>query len=342
MNPAVEVALIANREVKKNFRSVKGILLAVLTIMGGVAFTFILSGSEKVRSKIEQQAKLQQQMQEQMQQENLPPDGSGAPALDPLQRNAPPRGNGSSGSHRPTTPGKPPGEASKPAEIKVTAEDLKKFNTAVYEEAGLAPSVAAYLGRAPMSLVMVLFVSVWLSPLLVSLLGFDGVSSDLQYRAYRFWATRSRRWSFLLGKFLGLFVSVAITTLAMNFIMWIAIAARGEEPFFTCVSWGFQLWMRVLPAVAGWMGIVTLISASVRVPILSLLTTFAAFFAVFVIWIIGVNVDNDFLKMVCPYGYVTHLLDTKIDQYLIGLMLSLGSVGVWIGGAVGIFRWRDV
>ena len=312
MNPAVEVTLIARREVKKNFRSVKGILLAVLTIMGGVAFTFILSGSEKVRSKIEQQTQLQQQLQE---LQESPPDGSGA---------------------------KPSKEGAKPANVKVSADDLKKFNTAVYKEAGLEASVAEYLGRAPMSLVMVLFVSVWLSPLLVSLLGFDGVSSDLQYRAYRFWAVRSRRWSFLVGKFLGLFISVAITTLAMNVIMWIAIAVRGEEPFLMCASWGSQLWLRSLPAVAGWMGIVTLISASVRVPILSLLTTFAAFFGVFVIWWIGINTDNVFLKMVCPYGYVTHLLDTKIDQYLIGLLLSLGSVGAWIGGAIGIFRWRDV
>lgn len=47
MNPVVEVALIAQRELRRNFRSAKGVVMAVLTLLGGIGITLI-------RLKVEQ------------------------------------------------------------------------------------------------------------------------------------------------------------------------------------------------------------------------------------------------------------------------------------------------
>ncbi|MGH7280217.1 MAG: hypothetical protein ACRELY_01720, partial [Polyangiaceae bacterium] len=47
MNPVFEVALIAQRELRRNFRSAKGVVMAVLTLLGGV-------GVALVRLKVEQ------------------------------------------------------------------------------------------------------------------------------------------------------------------------------------------------------------------------------------------------------------------------------------------------
>src|SRR4029077_12246816 len=90
-------------------------------------------------------------------------------------------------------------------------------------KAGTAPAIAAYIAHMPLSLVTFLKVLVWIGPLLVALLGFDSVSGDLQHRSVRYWTVRSRRWSYLLGKFFGLWGIVSIVTLALTVLSSIAV-----------------------------------------------------------------------------------------------------------------------
>jgi ABC-type transport system involved in multi-copper enzyme maturation permease subunit len=49
MSPAVEVALVAQRELRKNVRSAKGIALLVLSLLGGVVVALVLAFLEKLR-----------------------------------------------------------------------------------------------------------------------------------------------------------------------------------------------------------------------------------------------------------------------------------------------------
>ena len=72
------------------------------------------------------------------------------------------------------------------------------------------------LANAPIKLVILFFIAVWLVPLLVMIIGFDGISSDLQYRSVRYWTIRTRRPSYYVGKFLALWIIIGLVTLVMQ------------------------------------------------------------------------------------------------------------------------------
>ena len=52
-----------------------------------------------------------------------------------------------------------------------------KAFTEIYGDAG----TGEWLSGAPIKLVVLFFVAVWLAPLLVMIIGFDGISADLQH-----------------------------------------------------------------------------------------------------------------------------------------------------------------
>jgi ABC-type transport system involved in multi-copper enzyme maturation permease subunit len=51
MNPGAEVALVVERELRKNVRSAKGIVLLILSVLGGVAVALVLAFAEKMKSE---------------------------------------------------------------------------------------------------------------------------------------------------------------------------------------------------------------------------------------------------------------------------------------------------
>src|SRR5262249_27112151 len=148
--------------------------------------------------------------------------------------------------------------------------DMKK---AAIEKATGDASLAAYIASVPYSLLLFLKVTVWLGPLLIALLGFDTVSSDIQHRSVRFLTIRTRRWSFLTGKFLALWGLVALITLVLNVLAGTVAAARGYVTVGQLFTWGLRFWLTSLPISAAWAAIATFISSLFRTPILALLTT---------------------------------------------------------------------
>ena len=56
-------------------------------------------------------------------------------------------------------------------------------------------------------------VSLVLMPAVVLLLGFDSVSAERQHRTVRYWTIRTRRASYIVGKFLGLWATCGIVAL---------------------------------------------------------------------------------------------------------------------------------
>jgi ABC-type transport system involved in multi-copper enzyme maturation permease subunit len=148
------------------------------------------------------------------------------------------------------------------------------------------PSLAHYIAHIPTSLLIFLQITIWLSPLLVALLGFDGISGELQHRAIRFWTVRTRRSSFFVGKLLGLWALVGIIIFVINGLAGGVALARGYVGVGDLASWGIRFWLVALVIAGAWAAIATVISACFRSPILALLTTFAIFF---VLWTAGVG-----------------------------------------------------
>ncbi|HEX4512834.1 MAG TPA: ABC transporter permease subunit, partial [Polyangiaceae bacterium] len=198
MSPASEIALIAGRELKKSIRSVKGIILGILTLLGSLLAVLICIWIE---------SNVRQDM--------------GAESTQAYQ------------------------DAYEQAAVK----------------AGTDAGVAHYIAHMPLSLVTFLKVLVWIGPLLVALLGFDSVSGDMQHRSVRFWTVRSRRWSYLLGKFFGLWGIVSIVTLALTVLSSIAVLVRGYITIGDFFTWGLRCWVISAMIVGVWTAVATFISS---------------------------------------------------------------------------------
>ncbi len=278
MNPLAEVGLIVGRELRKNFRSIKGLILCALALLGGFGTTMLLLWVEKMKRQ--------------------------------------------------------------------SAADLSLDQLHAIREAGLSKvygeEQGKYLADAPEVLLLMLLITIWVGPLFIALMGFDGISGELQHRSVRYWTVRTRRASFYVGKFVGSWAVVSTVTFALNLVVWIATMARGEATLASCVSWGLRFWLVSLPIGAAWCGIATLVASQFRTPMLSLLVTFAAFFVIWLVYVIGGVTGRAWMMHIYPNYYDVYLLSPKLDQFAKGLGACLGFAGATTALGAYVFTRRDL
>lgn len=279
MSPLTEIRHVAQRELTKSFRSAKGIVLLVLSLLGGTGATLLI-------------VKAQQLKREKLAQ------------LDP--------------SH------------------------LKELREEAATQIFGDPLTGKSLAEAPEVLIAVLMLTVWLTPLVISLLAFDSVSGDMQHKAVRYWTLRTRRTSYFVGKWAGIFASVSALTLAMHAIIWVLCIVRGEAPAGSALGWGLKFWLVTLPISAVWCGLSVFVSSLFKSPIISLLVTFASFFALWLLWMVGQVTHADALMYAYPNFYDALLVHPQINKSMTGLAACLGMVGLYVGAGSFLFTKRDV
>jgi ABC-type transport system involved in multi-copper enzyme maturation permease subunit len=279
VSPISEVRLVAQRELRKSFRSAKGIVLLVLSLLGGTAIAQLLVWIEKL--KREQLAD-------------------------------------------------------------VNPETVRSFRVQALTKAFSDEATGKALADVPEVLLAMFFITVWLTPMLISLLGFDSVSADVQHRTVRYWTLRTRRPSYVIGKWLGLWTTVSIITLTMHVVIWVLCVARGQGTAAMTFGWGVRLWLISLPMSAVWSAVATLVSSMFRTPIVALLSTFAAFFFLFIVWVIGVRYEVDALVYVYPNAYDSLLIHQRADKFLKGLAGCIAMVIAYMGVTTVTFARRDV
>jgi ABC-2 type transport system permease protein len=225
VNPLVEVWLIVAREIRKNMRSVKGLVMLGLSVLGAIASVMRQPRFEEALKKAE---------------------GMGT-------------------------------EAFHDAKVQVIA--------GMYRD----DKIGERLADAPTRLVIFFFIAVWLTPLLVAVVGFDGISADLQHRSVRYWTIRTRRASYYVGKYLGLWAAVGAMTLVMHSIVWIVMIGRVDATATETLAWGIRFWLVSLPITGAWCAVSTLIGSFFRTPMVGLLLTCAAFFVMFFVGFVLAN-----------------------------------------------------
>ncbi|WP_394824362.1 ABC transporter permease [Pendulispora albinea] len=274
-----EVGLIASREIRKNLRSLKGLTMVVLSLLGAIAVASIIAKGQKMD------------------------------------------------------------------EVNIGLERLHEMQEAVLTKKYDDPAMGQYLGGAPFVLISLLFISIWLSPLLVTILGFDAVAADLQHRTVRYWTVRSRRASYFVGKVLGLWGVVAAITLVMHVLIWCAtliIGGAGTAAPGATFSWGFHFYLVTLPIAAAWCGLATLISSQFRTPILALFVVGAVFAALWVIDVIAVFREVKWATYFYPNSYDALLLSPKGDQVALGALACFGIAALTTAAGTFFFTRRDV
>jgi ABC-type transport system involved in multi-copper enzyme maturation permease subunit len=276
LSPAVEIQLLVARELRKSFRSVKGILLAVLSILGGGGVAMAFAWLDRIRH------------------EHLPP-----------------------------------------------GVDVHELQQQVFEPV-YGAETGRFLADCPYSLWLMLEITIWLGPLLVALMGFDAISGEMQHRSVRFWTVRSRRASYLVGKFLGAWIVVLAVTLGMNIIVWLATSAIAGLSLGHVLGWGVRFFLVSVPISAAWCGIATLAGSQFKTPMLSLLVIFATFFVLWMVRIIAGVADVTWPALVYPNIYDVYLLSPNAAQFGKGL-LGTGLIAVLTTTAATLsFARRDI
>lgn len=302
MNPLLEVWLIMAREIRKNLRSVKGLVMLGLSVLGAVA-------SVMRQPKFEEALKKAESM--------------GADAF----------------------------------------RDAKaQIIGGMYRD----DKIGEHLADAPTRLVIFFFIAVWLTPLLVAVVGFDGISADLQHRSVRYWTIRTRRASYYVGKYLGLWAAVGMMTFVMHAIVWLVMIGRVDASASETLGWGVRFWLVSLPISGAWCAVSTLIGSFFRTPMVGLLLTCAAFFLMFFIGFAMANayagidaskaaqaVDAThtlyeesravvFMRLLYPNSLDTWLLSGEPQRVMVGVgTAAFYAMATCIGGSLAFAR-RDV
>jgi ABC-type transport system involved in multi-copper enzyme maturation permease subunit len=229
-----------------------------------------------------------------------------------------------------------------------------ELKRAAIEKATGDASFAAYAAGIPSSLLAFLKITIWFSPLLVALLGFDAISGELQHHSVRFWTIRSRRGSYFTGKLLALWVLVGLVTLVTNLLAGTVALARGYVSLGELFAWGTRFWFVAFIIAGAWAAIAALISSCFRTPILALLTTFAVFF---VLWLAGLGgflsrlrdasatgvvKEMSWYEYLYPNAYDTLLLSPERTKVLTALGILVAVVGMMTAAGSALFERRDV
>lgn len=277
-----ETALVAGREVKRNLRSAKGVVLLVLCVLGGVIAALIMAWARK------------------MQLENA-------------------------------------------AARQVTPEGVKAMQEMLLAARYNDEAMGKYLAQAPFVLLAATLTGVWLAPLLVALVGFDSISTDLQHRGIRYFTLRVKRVSYYAGKLLGLWAVVSLMMLVSHAMIWAVALARGTATVGEIGSWGIRFWLVTVFVAAAWSGLAQLVSSQFKVPILALLVTLASFFVIWIIDAIGeLSEKLRALVYIYPNTYDAWLLSPHADKIAIGVGVCLAFMALSSVAGALIFARRDL
>ncbi len=226
---------------------------------------------------------------------------------------------------------------------KVGPEQLHQFKVQLFSDLYMNDATGTRLADAPLKLVILFFIAVWLAPLLVVILGFDGIPSDVQHRSVRYWTIRSRRASYYVGKFLGLWVLVGMITFVMHALIWVIIVARGEATASDTLHWGLRFYAVSLPIIGAWCGIATLAASMFRTPMVALLTVCITFFLLFFAGVIvGRARHMEVMQWAYPNSFDAWMLSPEVTHALTGLAAVLGFALLTTAVGAFVFSVRDV
>ena len=276
MSPWTEVRLVTWRELGKSFRSVKGLVLAGLTLTGGGVAAMLLAWINR-----ETRTALSPEL--------------GARATQELV--------------------------------------LSRMYGA---------TTAASLADAPPGLLGMLSATLWLSPMLVALIAFDAISGELQHRTVRFWATRVRRTSYVLSKFLAAWLVVLTITLGLNVIVWVATSQIGAVAPAAVVRWGLRFFAVSVPITAAWCGGGTLVGSQFRTPRVALVAVFATFFGMWTLYVAGGYSGQAWLAYAYPNAYDQFFLSPLPSEWATGVAGTMAMAAGSIASAALLFARRDL
>lgn len=303
MTVVQETLLVAGREVRRNLRSAKGIVLLALIVLGGTAVALVMAWVRQL-------------------------------------------------------------DMAKAAAKNMSPEQIGAFQEQALTQLFGDPDMGKYLGKAPAVLLFATLGAIWFAPALIALVGFDSVPTDLQHRGIRYFTVRINRASYYVGKLLGLWAVVSLMMLLSSAFIWVVALVKGAATAGDIAAWGPRFWLVTVAVTAAWCGIAQLVASQFRVPILALLVTFATFFVLWIVNLVGriggqaVQSQPDALLpgsepvvtttpihsliYLYPNNYDHYLLSPSLDRIAIGLAACVAFLVLTGAAGAVTFARRDL
>lgn len=208
---------------------------------------------------------------------------------------------------------------------------------------GKSAEVAHHLATQPPQLELLLRGTFSFAPFLILLIGFDQIAGDIQHRAIRYIAGRSRRETIVIGKAVGLWGVVTALLLVLNLTVWILTLIQGWSPVLNVLSWGPRVWLFSTCACAAWVGLISLISSFFKTPIVALFAGAPVFFALWLTHLILNHYLHDSaVRWAFPFRFEELLQSHKPLEVLAGAVASVAWGAVMVAMATVVVKKRDI
>ncbi|GAC1351094.1 MAG: hypothetical protein NVSMB1_00850 [Polyangiales bacterium] len=204
------------------------------------------------------------------------------------------------------------------------------------------PEIGKSIADVPEVLFLMMTMTLGFSAILATLVGFDAVSADLHNRSVRYFTVRARRSSYLVAKFLGIFMVTSLMTFVMHALSWAITILRGDYPVAGTLAWGFRFWLVSLPISAAWCALAVFVSSLFRSSVVALLCTIVSSLALWSLHTYGRIHNITVLTWIHPGAYDRLLLSPNTQQLLNGVFACAAWAFVFVAAGVFLFRLRDV
>lgn len=212
---------------------------------------------------------------------------------------------------------------------------------------------ARHLSYCPPLLFVLFQLTLVFAPFFVLLIGFDQIAGDIQYRAIRYIAGRSRRESIVAGKALGVWAVLAVMLLVLNVTVWIVMMATGSNDAGAILSWGPRIWLFSVASCAAFVGLIALVSSFFRTPMVSLFVGVVVFFSLWltnkILSFIGTRFADSGAGKVCggitwglPFRYEDLLMSHDVPKMLGGVAAYLVWGAAMVALAALVVKRRDI
>ncbi|MCY1032619.1 ABC transporter permease subunit [Corallococcus sp. BB11-1] len=203
------------------------------------------------------------------------------------------------------------------------------------------------LSQVPIVVLVVFKITLFFLPAYIALMGFDQVSGEVGPRSIRYLTVRARRSSVLMGKFL----SQATLLLGLVLIIDLAIFvyARILNPDFAMgllVVNLLKFWGATIVFSLAYVALTTLCSSLFRSPAVSLVFNFILLFVFWLMDSVGRAVADTsllrFVRYLSPSYYSGNLLHPQLAEFASSGAAYAAFAAIFLGGAYGVLRARDL
>jgi ABC-type transport system involved in multi-copper enzyme maturation permease subunit len=224
-------------------------------------------------------------------------------------------------------------------------------------------ATAEYLGNSSQFEVFLAYAMVVALPLVVAIIGFDSISTDMRHRTLRFWSVRCRRPSLFIGRFLGVWATVCAMLLMASAVVWLVLGIGGTYPVGHILFWGLRYWSMYVAIAGAWCAVTMLVGSQFRGAFLALLAIASTMFVVTILKGVGVLAHNivaaqqlaqgavevsptakvaQWLQYISPNSLDFYILSPTPSRLLIGIGGCLAFIVLAMGAGTFIFTKRDV